>query len=100
MDVDPNSRRTCPSYSARMSTLLHDKHSVCVNCRGNECSFEKLCDECSSWEDEVMTKYVRHMKSLATKQRSRAKCKRPSDTKTLDDRSHSSSGESGANPLG
>ena len=50
--------------------------------------------------DEVMTKYVRHMKSHATKSRSRAKCKRFSDTKTFDDMSRSSSGESGANPLG
>ena len=60
VDVDPDSQRSC---SARMSTLLYDKHSVCVNCRGNECSFEKRCDECSSWEDDIMTKSVRHMKS-------------------------------------
>ena len=81
-----------------MSTLLHDRHPVCVNCRGNKCSFEKRCNECSSWEDDVMTKYVKHMKSLANKSRSRAKCRRSTDAKTLDDRSCSSSGDLSANP--
>ena len=41
-----------------------------------------------------MHRYVRHMKSLATKSRSRARCKRSVDSKTSDDRSCSSSGDS------
>ena len=100
MDVDPDSRRTCPTCSARMSILLHDKHSLCVNCRGNECSFNKRCNECSSWEDDVMNRYVQHMKSLATKSRSRAKCRKSVDSMTSDARSCSSSGDSVANPSG
>ena len=100
MDVDPDSRRTCPTCGARMSTLLHDKHSVCVPCRGNECTFDKRCNECSSWDDEVMNRNVKHMKSLVKKSRSRAKCRRSLDAKTSDVKSRSSSGISGATPLG
>ena len=72
--VDPDSRRTCLTCSARMSSLFHDKHSVCATCYGNECTLDKHCSECSSWEDDVMNRYVKHMKSLATKSGEIVKC--------------------------
>ena len=51
--------------------MLHDRHSVCMTCRGGDCTFDKRCDECSSWEDDFMVKYVKHMKSLESKSKSR-----------------------------
>ena len=98
--VDLDSQQTCPTCSVRMSTLLHDKHSVCVTCRGNECTFDECCNECASWEDDVMNRYVKHMKSLTTKSRSRTKSKRSLDVKTSDVRSRSSSGDLDATTSG
>ena len=61
---------------------MHDRHSVCVTCRCDDCSVDNRCNECSSWEDDVMTKYVKHMKSLALKSQSRSKAKKPSEVNT------------------
>ena len=47
-----------------------------------------------------MNHYIKHMKSLATKSRSRAKCRKSVDSKTSHIRSRSSSGDLGANPSG
>ena len=87
--VDQDSRRTCPSCNLRMSSFLHDRHSKCINCRGNECSLENRCSECESWSNEVMSKYVKHCKSLD--------CKKA--RKSEDSSPRSSSVESSAAPL-
>ena len=50
---DLDSRRTCDLCKTRMSSLLHDKHSVCVVCRGFDCSLDKHCIECESWPDDL-----------------------------------------------
>ena len=47
-----------------------------------------------------MLKYVKHMKSLASKPRSLTKAKKPLEVRTSDIRSRSSSGDSGATPSG
>ena len=79
---------------------MHDKHSVCVSCRRADCTLEKRCDECSSWEEDVMSKYVKHRKSLVSKSRSRLKDKKPWEVNTSDVRSRSSSEDSCATPAG
>ena len=43
---------------------MHDRHSKCIACLGNECSLENHCSEFMSWSDDVMTEYVKHRKSL------------------------------------
>ena len=97
--VDLDSRWTCPSCSSRISSLLHDKHSVCVACRGVECTFDKRCEECSSWGDVFMLKYVKHMKALASKSSS-CEAKKPLEVKPSGARLRSSAGDSGATPSG
>ena len=44
--ADPDSRQTYPSCS-----LLHDRHTVCIAGRGGDCTFDKRCEVCSSWDD-------------------------------------------------
>ena len=47
-----------------MSTLTFDFHSVCVSSRGMDCDFEHRCDKCANIDDDAMTVYVRHRRSL------------------------------------
>ena len=95
---DLDSRRTCDLRKTRMSSLLHDKHSVCVVCCRFDCSLDKRCNECESWSEDLMCKYLKHQRSLESKSRSR-KAKKPSVGKS-DPGSHSASGESSANTTG
>ena len=67
-----------------MSSLLHDRHSICNVCRGFVRSFEKCSDDC-------MNKYLKHMRSLESKSKSR-KAKKLMDVS--DQGSHSASGVS------
>ena len=92
--VDPDPRRTCPSCNARMSSFIHDRHSVCVTCRVAECTLDNRCNECSSWEDDIMSKYVEHRRPLASKSRSLSKDEKHSEVNTSNVRSHSSSEDS------
>ena len=71
--------------------MMHDIHSKCSTCCGNECSFDNGCSECQTWSDEVMNKYVRHRKALDSKS-----CKSKNSEKTEKDESRlrSSSGDS------
>ena len=55
---------------------------------------------CSSWDEDVMTKYVKHRKSLLSKSRSRSKDKKPSEVNTSSVRSRSFSEDSCAIPAG
>ena len=88
----------CDFCKTRMSSLLHDRHSVCVVCHGFDCSLEKRCNKCESWSEDVMHKYLKHKKSLESKSRSR-KAKKPSSGKS-DLGSRSASGDSSANLTG
>ena len=94
--VDLDSRQTCPLCNNRMSSLLHNKHTVCVVCCGSECSLESRCNECSSVEDELMVKYIKHMKSLASKSKSKAESKKSVDVMPSSMRLRSSSEDSSA----
>ena len=62
MDLD--SRRNCLTCKTRMSSLLHDSHTICCACRGYDCFMDKRCSECEAWSEEVMLKFVKYRKSL------------------------------------
>ena len=62
--TDLDSRRTYQTCNIRMSSILPDKHTLCTSCRGNECTINNKCFECSAWTDDVMHKYVKRRKSL------------------------------------
>ena len=85
---DLNSQRTCDRCKTKMSSLLRDRHSICNACHGFVCTFEKRCVEIEQWSDECMNKYLKHMRSLESKSKSR-KAKKHSDQG-----SHSASGDS------
>ena len=61
---DTDARRNCSMCSNRMSSKRHDKHSLCVTCRGGECSFGNKCQECLKWSKEEFDKYIKHRKAL------------------------------------
>ena len=75
---------------------MHDKHTLCISCCGNECTFDNRCSECSDWTDDVMLKYIKLRKPLDSKSRKNKK----SDKEREDSFSRSSSVESNATPLG
>ena len=52
-----------------MSKPVFDRHTVCVLCRGFECSPESRCDECMEWSSEEMEAYVKHRQLLLRKDR-------------------------------
>ena len=69
MDLD--SRRNCSTCKTRMSSLLHDSHLICVDCRGRDCNTDNRCVECEGWSEEVMIKYVCYRKSLDSKSKAK-----------------------------
>ena len=50
-----------------MSSFSVDRHSICTECRGNECNLDCRCDESLSWSVEEMESYIRLRKSVASK---------------------------------
>ena len=52
-----------------MSKPVFDVHTVCVLCRGFECSLDSHCDECMEWLSEEMEAYVKHQQLLLCKDR-------------------------------
>ena len=69
--VGMDSRRSCPSCNSRMSSLLNDRHKLCVTCRGQECDSSIKCIEWLSWTDEVFEKYIKHRRSLIAKSKAK-----------------------------
>ena len=62
-----SSCRNCPQCRRRMSKTIFDRHTVCHKCRGWDCFLDKRCDECLDWSQEEMEAYVKHRKSLISK---------------------------------
>ena len=58
--MDPDSRRNCVTCKTRMSSLLHDSHTVCCTSCGYDCSLGKRCSKCEAWSEDVMMKYVKY----------------------------------------
>ena len=62
-----STRRSCSKCHGRMSSLSLDKHLFCMKCRGSECTVDTRCNECFSWTEEEMIRYVKLRKSLSSK---------------------------------
>ena len=76
-DPPPESRKKCVSCPRRMSAKTADRHTVCVHCRGFDCTFETRCEECIDWPEEELRLYTKMRKSLKTKDSSRHRDKTP-----------------------
>ena len=68
---DKDARRNCQFCKARMSSVLYDKHILCSACRGGECALGSKCKECMTWTDDDFARYLKHRKSLDTKNKNR-----------------------------
>ena len=69
--MDLGSRRNCSTCKTRMSSLMHDSHLMCTNCRGRDCNMVIRCVECEGWSEEAMLKYIKYRKSLDSKSKSK-----------------------------
>ena len=45
-------RRKCVACPRRMSAKTADHHTICVLCRGFDCSVESCCEECIEWPEK------------------------------------------------
>ena len=66
-DPPPESRSKCVSCSRRMSAKTADRHTICVSCRGFDCSIDTRCEECIEWPEEEVRSYAKMRKSLKSK---------------------------------
>ena len=71
--VEPPSegRRKCVACPRRMSAKTADRHTICVLCRGFDCSVESRCEECIEWPEEEIGLYTKLRKSLKSKSSSK-----------------------------
>ena len=65
--VDAAAHHSCRRCNRKMSSTKYDKHTLCISCRDVTCSVEIRCSECSSWSTESMAEYLRHRRSLVSK---------------------------------
>ena len=66
-DPPPESRSKCISCPRRMSAKTADCHTICVSCRGFDCTIDTRCEECIDWPEEEVHSYAKMRKSLKTK---------------------------------
>ena len=66
-DPPPESRSKCISCPRRMSAKTADRHTICVSCRGFDCTIDTRCKECIDWPEEEVHSYAKMRKSLKTK---------------------------------
>ena len=64
---DSSACRNWPKCRRRMSRPVCDRHTVCVICRGIDCSLDSRCDECLDWSSEEMEAYIKHCLTLSHK---------------------------------
>ena len=69
--VDSAALRSCPNCCRRMSSLKHDSHTICSQCRAVSCSVETRCSECKDWSVDAMQDHLKYQRSLARKSSSR-----------------------------
>ena len=67
VDQPPEGRRKCVACPRRMSTKTADCHTICVVCRGFDCSIDSRCEECIEWLEEEVRLYSKMRKSLKSK---------------------------------
>ena len=66
-DPPPESRSKCISCPRRMSAKTADRHTICVACRGFDCTIDTCCEECIDWPEEDVRSYAKMRKSLKSK---------------------------------
>ena len=66
-DHPPEGRRKCVACPRRMSAKTADRHTICVVCRGFDCSIDSRCEECIEWPEEEVRLYTKMRKSLKSK---------------------------------
>ena len=54
-----------------MSSLKHDSHTICSQCRAISCSVETRCSECKDWSIDAMQDHLKYQRSLARKSSNR-----------------------------
>ena len=69
--VDSAALRSCPNCGRRMSSLKHDSHTICSQCRAVSCSVETRCSECKDWSVGAMQDHLKYQRSLARRSSSR-----------------------------
>ena len=65
--VDSAALRSCPRCRHQMSSLKHDKHTICSLCREVNCNLTDHCDDCRDWSSKTMTTYLSYQRTLASK---------------------------------
>ena len=58
---------SCPRCRHWMSSLKHDKYTICSRCREVHCNLTDRCDECKDWSSKTITAYLAYMRSWASK---------------------------------
>ena len=64
VDPPPDSRSKCVACPRRMSAKMADRRTLCVVCRGFDCTVETRCEECIEWPEEEVRLYAKMSKSL------------------------------------
>ena len=77
VDHPPDSRSKCVACPRRMSAKTADRHTLCVVCRGFDCTVEPRCEECIEWPEEEVRLYAKMRKSLKSKGSSNRRDKPP-----------------------
>ena len=67
VDHPPEGRCKCVACPRRMSAKTADLHTICVVCRGFDCSIDSRCEECIEWPKEEVRLYTKMCKSLKSK---------------------------------
>ena len=75
VDNPPEGLQKCVSCPRRMSAKTADRHTVCISCRGLDCSIDSCCEECIDWPEEEVRLYAKLRKSLKSKGSSKHRSK-------------------------
>ena len=67
VDQPPEGRRKCVACPRRLSAKTTDRHTICVVCRGFDCSIDSRCEECIEWPEEEVRLYTKMRKFLKLK---------------------------------
>ena len=80
VDHPPDGRSKCVACPRRMRAKTADRHTICVVCRGFDCTIETHCEECIEWPEEEVHLYAKMRKSLKSKGSSKRSDKPPASS--------------------
>ena len=55
----PSTTRKCPNCRIRMSSYDHEKHILCILCRGIGCDASNRCNICKTWSNDEFQAYLK-----------------------------------------